>query len=105
MLAVAGDQTVGGVAPALFEIGEQARIGQVERFRTLPVGARDLVQPLDQRPVVGLDRELAPRVEAAGREVDRADQRALAALDALSKGIGRGNPWDDLRSIALNLAG
>ena len=31
--------------------------------------------------------------------------RALAALDALAKGIGRGNAWDDLRTLALTLAG
>ncbi len=30
--------------------------------------------------------------------------RSLATLDALAKGIGRGNPWDDLRSLALKLA-
>ncbi len=30
---------------------------------------------------------------------------ALARLDALSKGIGRGNVWDELRTIALALAG
>ena len=31
--------------------------------------------------------------------------RALAKLDALAKGIGRGNAWDDLRTLALALAG
>jgi DNA polymerase-3 subunit delta len=31
--------------------------------------------------------------------------RALARLDALSKGIGRGNVWDELRMVALTLAG
>jgi len=31
--------------------------------------------------------------------------RALANLDAVSKGIGRGNAWDDLRTLALALAG
>jgi DNA polymerase-3 subunit delta len=30
---------------------------------------------------------------------------ALARLDAMSKGIGTGNAWDDLRSLALTLAG
>jgi DNA polymerase-3 subunit delta len=30
--------------------------------------------------------------------------RSLATLDALAKGIGRGNPWDDLRTLALRLA-
>ena len=31
--------------------------------------------------------------------------RALAKLDAVSKGIGRGNAYDDLRTLALTLAG
>jgi DNA polymerase-3 subunit delta len=31
--------------------------------------------------------------------------RALARLDAVSKGIGRGNAWDDLATLALALAG
>jgi hypothetical protein len=30
---------------------------------------------------------------------------ALARLDALAKGIGRGNVWDELRMAALMLAG
>jgi DNA polymerase III subunit delta len=30
---------------------------------------------------------------------------ALATLDALSKGIGRGNAWDELRALGLSLAG
>jgi DNA polymerase-3 subunit delta len=30
---------------------------------------------------------------------------SIARLDALSKGLGVGNPWDDLASIALTLAG
>jgi DNA polymerase III delta subunit len=29
----------------------------------------------------------------------------LARLDALSKGIGRGDVWDELRTLALQLAG
>lgn len=31
--------------------------------------------------------------------------RALAALDALAKGLGRGNAWDELRTLAMALAG
>ena len=31
--------------------------------------------------------------------------RALSRLDAVSKGIGAGNAWDDLRGLALTLAG
>jgi hypothetical protein len=31
--------------------------------------------------------------------------RSLARLDALSKGLGAGNAWDELRALALTLAG
>jgi DNA polymerase-3 subunit delta len=31
--------------------------------------------------------------------------RALAALDALAKGLGRGDAWDELRTLAMALAG
>jgi len=30
---------------------------------------------------------------------------ALARLDALAKGIGRGKPWDELRTVAMMLMG
>jgi hypothetical protein len=30
---------------------------------------------------------------------------ALARLDALAKGIGRGNPWDELKTVAMMLMG
>jgi DNA polymerase-3 subunit delta len=48
-------------------------------------------------------------MESAARRM-KADEvaplmRALATLDATSKGIGRGNAWDDLRTLALALAG
>lgn len=48
-------------------------------------------------------------LERAARRVPRAAVapllRALGRLDALSKGIGRGNAWDELRNVALALAG
>ena len=48
-------------------------------------------------------------MERAGKRVPagalRPMLRALATLDALSKGIGRGNAWDELRTLALALAG
>jgi DNA polymerase-3 subunit delta len=44
----------------------------------------------------------AARVPAAGLTPML---RALARLDALSKGLGTGNAWDDLRTLALELAG
>ena len=47
-------------------------------------------------------------LERAARRVKREAiapmLRALATLDAVSKGIGRGNPWDELRMLALRLA-
>jgi DNA polymerase III subunit delta len=47
-------------------------------------------------------------LERAARRVKREAiapmLRALATLDAVSKGIGRGNPWDELRTLALRLA-
>lgn len=48
-------------------------------------------------------------LERAARRVRAGDVapllRALAGLDALSKGIGRGNAWDEFRTLALALAG
>jgi DNA polymerase-3 subunit delta len=47
-------------------------------------------------------------LERAARRVKREAiapmLRTLASLDAVSKGIGRGNPWDELRALALRLA-
>ena len=62
---------------ALLEIGEQAFVGQIERMRLLPVMLHDLLQPLQDVLGVGFERELAPRIEAAGRQIDRADDGAL----------------------------
>ena len=48
-------------------------------------------------------------LERAARRVDPATLPALLArlarIDALSKGIGSGNAWDELADIALALAG
>ena len=48
-------------------------------------------------------------MERAARRVSRESLpglvRALARLDALSKGIGRGSMWDELRSLAMAFAG
>jgi DNA polymerase-3 subunit delta len=48
-------------------------------------------------------------LERAVKRVHRDDVflllRALARLDALSKGLGRGDAWDDLAAVALALAG
>lgn len=50
---------------------------------------------------VALERAVA-RVRA---EALPALVTALARLDALVKGLGRGNPWDELAAVALQLAG
>ncbi|MDQ6621714.1 MAG: DNA polymerase III subunit delta [Pseudomonadota bacterium] len=48
-------------------------------------------------------------MERAARRVDRellmTLLSGLARLDALAKGIGRGNAWDELRTLALAMAG
>lgn len=48
-------------------------------------------------------------LERAARRVRAADVapmlRALPVLDGLAKGIGRGNAWDELRTLVLALAG
>jgi DNA polymerase-3 subunit delta len=48
-------------------------------------------------------------MERAARRVGGADLAAMvtaaARLDALSKGIGRGDAWDDLAALALALCG
>ena len=48
-------------------------------------------------------------MERAARRVTAAALAAVstaaARLDALSKGIGRGDPWDELAALALTLAG
>src|SRR6266542_2145139 len=49
-----------------------------EVARALPILARNIVQTPDDRSVVGLDCELATCIEAAGRKIDRADDRSFA---------------------------
>jgi hypothetical protein len=48
-------------------------------------------------------------MERAARRIDRAAIPALllrlARLDALAKGIGRGNVWHELADVALALCG
>src|SRR4029077_13678994 len=60
---------------AAFQIGEQPFVGKVERVRMLPVVSSDFVEPTNHLVVAYFDRQLAPVVEAAGGEVDRADNR------------------------------
>ena len=50
-------------------------------------------------------RDGARRAARAARRDRRRCCAALARLDALAKGIGRGNAWDELRAVALTLAG
>jgi hypothetical protein len=50
-----------------------------------------------------------PALERAARRVGGGDVlpllAALAKLDALAKGIGRGDPWDAAVALALELCG
>ena len=56
---------VRALAAALFEIGQQPLIGEVERMRVLPVVVRHLVQTLHDILVVDFDGQFAPVVEAS----------------------------------------
>src|SRR5690242_9723201 len=60
---------------AVFQVGEQPLVGEVERVRMLPVVSRDLMEATHDLLVADFDRQLAPSVETAGREVDGADDR------------------------------
>ena len=57
---------VRALAAALFEIGHQPLISEVERMRVLPVVARNPVQSFHQMLVVDFDGQFAPAVKASG---------------------------------------
>src|SRR6267142_2076497 len=48
---------------AVFEIGQQSLVRQIECVRMFPVVPGDLVQPIHDAFVARLDRQLAPSVE------------------------------------------
>ncbi len=60
---------------SIFEVGEEAFVGQVERVRVLPVVPHHFLQAIHDVVVVHLERQLASSVQASRREVDRADER------------------------------
>jgi DNA polymerase-3 subunit delta len=93
-----------GIQLLLWQLGEDvhALAGILEAAASgAPVAAA-----LRQARVWG--KRQAAMERAARRVAPKAVTRlvaALARLDALSKGIGRGNAWDELRTVALALAG
>jgi hypothetical protein len=66
------------VFDAVFQIGQQPLVGEIERTGMPPVVPRRLVQPIHDLRVADVDGELPPAVQAAGGEVDRSDQRRHA---------------------------
>jgi hypothetical protein len=69
------------LASVLFQIGQYARIGQVDSLRVLPIPARYLNEPFQNALRFGFDRQFAPRVETAWTEIDRSDYGSLAVRD------------------------
>jgi hypothetical protein len=69
------------LASVLFQIGQYARIGQVDSLRVLPIPARYLNEAFQNALRFGFDRQFAPRVETAWTEIDRSDYGSLAVRD------------------------
>ena len=77
MLVIGAQDQLFRATPAfLLQIGEQSLVRQVKRVRVLPIVLGDLVQPRHHVVVIDFDGQLAPIVEAARREIDRADDGA-----------------------------
>src|SRR5579862_1329770 len=66
------------VVVVVLEFSKQAFVCEIERTGILPVVAQYIMDALDDAVVADLDGELAAAVEAAGRKIDGADDRALA---------------------------
>src|SRR5579862_9576413 len=75
-LLLAHRELLDPLGAVLLHVPEDPLVAQVERLRVLPVVRRGLREPLDDVVMVGLDGELAPRIEAPRGEVDRADDGA-----------------------------
>ena len=75
-------EVFGDVGVRLLEFGEEAGVGEIEGFGVFPVVVDDLADALDDVGVVDLDGEFAAAVEAAGGEVDGADDGALVVGEA-----------------------
>src|SRR5579864_778314 len=55
---------------AVFEVGQQSLVREIEWVRVFPVVSGHLVQPIHDVSVAHFDRQLPPAVETPGREVD-----------------------------------
>ena len=69
-------EVFGNVRVVLLKFGEEAGVAEVQRFGVFPVVEEGLVDALDDVLVVNLDGQLAAAVEAAGGEIDGADDGA-----------------------------
>ena len=65
------------VRVVLFEFGEEAFVGEIEWMGVLPVLLEGFVDASDDLGIVDRNGEFAAAVEAAGGEVDRADDGAF----------------------------
>src|SRR5580698_1115694 len=77
-LVVAGldAEVFGYVGVVVLEFGEESFVAEVEKFGIFPVVAKGVSDALDNVGVLDLDSELATAIEAAGGEVDGADDGA-----------------------------
>ena len=78
LFAFGDGEFVFGVDVVAFEFGEEACVGQIERMGMLPIVAHDFDHALDDVFVADVDGEFAAAIEAAGREIDGADDDAFA---------------------------
>jgi hypothetical protein len=66
------------LAAVLFQIGQYALVRQIQFPRVLPVAAPYLDQSLQYAFRLGFNRQLTSRVETAGADIDRSDDRLLS---------------------------
>jgi len=76
MLAYAYGEILFYVWVVVLEFGEECCVGEVERMGVRPILFERLFDAMDDVLVVDLDGELAPAVEAAGCEIDGANDGA-----------------------------
>ena len=69
-------EVFGYVGVVVLEFGEESFVAEVEKFGIFPVVAKGVSDALDNVGVLDLDSELATAIEAAGGEVDGADDGA-----------------------------
>ncbi len=93
-----------GIQLLLWQLGED--VHALASVQTATAAGMPLATALRNARVWGKRQAALERAAKRVRNVDVVPLlRALARLDALSKGIGRGDAWDDLAAVALTLAG